>query len=56
MQQFGLAGSIEANAEIPVELFPVQLNPAVLEAKARACDDQTEKEQAEHGYAGIRSR
>jgi len=53
MAKVGLAGSIEADAEIAVELVPVQLNPAVLEAKSCACDDQTKDKDAEHGYPGL---
>jgi hypothetical protein len=29
------------------------LNPAVLEAKSCACDDQTKDKDAEHGYPGL---
>ena len=54
MQQVGLTGRVYADAEIPVELIPVQLNPAALETQAHARHDQTQKEQAEHGYAGRR--
>ena len=52
-QQVRLAETIEADAEIPVELIPVQLDPAALESKAHAHDDQPKEEEAEHGYPGI---
>jgi hypothetical protein len=34
----------------------VELNPAVLEAQSHAGDDQSDKQEAEHGYAGIQQR
>ena len=48
-----LAGTLDEDAEIPVEQIPVQLDPAVLESKARTRDDQPKKKKAEHGYPGI---
>jgi hypothetical protein len=51
-----LAGTLDEDAEIPIELIPVQLNPAVLESKARTRNDQPKKEEAEHGYPGIQQR
>ncbi len=44
---------VEAAAQIPVELIPVQLNPAALETKAHARDDQPKEEEAEHEYPAV---
>ena len=48
-----MAGGVEADAQISVELIPVQLDPAVLESKANSRDNQPKEEQAEHGEPGI---
>lgn len=48
-----MAGRVEADAQISVELIPVQLDPAVLESKANSRDNQPKEEQAEHGDPGI---
>ena len=55
-QQVRLTGTVKIDAEVPVELIPVELNPAVLQAKAHTGEDQSEKEDAEHGYRGIQQR
>lgn len=51
-----MAGGVEADAQISVELIPVQLDPAVLESKANSRDNQPKEEQAEHGEPGIQKR
>jgi hypothetical protein len=39
-----MAGRVEADAEIPVELIPVQLDPTVLESKANSRDNQPKEQ------------
>ena len=53
-EQIGLSRMINGNAEVAVELIPVQLDPTTLQADSCSDEQQSQQKETDHENAGKR--